>query len=488
MMRKLLIILFALFLMKTCYLRIALGNPVIINPGDSIQKAVDSNPEGTAFTIKAGVYRLQQVIPRNGNTFIGEPGAIMSGAKLLSSFTQAGNNWVASRQTQQGHGAGLCRLNPDGVTRYEGCQYPEDLFIDNVPLWHVTTLSEVAPGKWYFDYAADKIYFGDNSTGHTVETSVMPYAFAGSASNVTIRGLTIEKYAVPAQSGAIHAVNWQTDAPSTRWVIENCEIRLNHGAGIRTSHQMQILNNYIHHNGQLGLGGLGDNMLIEGNEIAHNNYAGFSSGWEAGGSKWVRTNHLTVRNNSSHHNKGPGLWTDGDNINTVYDMNTVTDNDDAGIFHEISYDATIRNNTVRNNGKAPDNRWLYGAQILISSSRNAQVYRNRVEVDALAGNGIAIIQQNRGTGLYGPYVTIGNYIHHNVVTYRGDHGLSGAAADFNPDAMFNGNNLFDYNTYHAPHLHSSRWVWGGKKKDWQGFKAVGQEPHGSVRTGRASRR
>jgi hypothetical protein len=69
-----------------------------------------------------------------------------------------------------------------------------------------------------------------------------------------------------------------------------------------------------------------------------------------------------------------------------------------------------------------------------------------------------------------------------VVTYRGDHGLSGAAADFNPDVMFNGNNLFDYNTYHAPHLNSSRWVWGGNKKDWQGFKAVGQEPHGSVDT------
>ena len=40
-----------------------------------------------------------------------------------------------------------------------------------------------------------------------------------------------------------------------------------------------------------------------------------------------------------------------------------------------------------------------GAQILISTSQNAEVYQNTVEVDALAGNGIAIIQQDRGSGM-----------------------------------------------------------------------------------------
>ena len=28
-------------------------------------------------------------------------------------------------------------------------------------------------------------------------------------------------------------------------------------------------------------------ILVEANEIAHNNWAGFAPGWEAGGSKWV---------------------------------------------------------------------------------------------------------------------------------------------------------------------------------------------------------
>jgi parallel beta-helix repeat protein len=342
------------------------------------------------------------------------------------------------------------------------------------------SLADVAPGKWYFDYTAHKIYMADNPKGHLVETSVTRHAFVGMAQKVTIRGLIIEKYAVPSQFGAIHARDYGTNTPSTNWTIDSCEIRLNHGGGVRVGNSTRVLNSKLHHNGQLGVGGIGDNVLVQGNEIAYNNYAGFKYGWEAGGSKFAHSNGLQARNNYVHHNKGPGLWTDGDNTNSLYEHNTVTDNDDVGIFHEISYTVIIRNNIVQRNGKSFDD-WLYGAQILISTSSNADVYNNTVEVDATAGNGIAVIQQERGSGRYGTWVAINNYIHHNIVAYRGDHGQSGAAADYNPDAMFNGNNRFDFNTYHAPHLDRSRWVWGGNK-DWVGFRAAGQEPHGAADT------
>jgi parallel beta-helix repeat protein len=471
--------LFALFLVPLLHIEIALGAPVVIQPGASIQSAVNRNPEGTTFTLKAGMHRQQMVAPKNGNTFIGEPGAIMSGARHLTLFLREGRYWVATDQTQQGQATGECSKNPDG-TRYAGCSYPEDLFIDDVPLWRVTTLSEVGPGKWYFDYDADKIYFADNPTGHKVETSITRHAFAGGAANVTIRGLIIEKYAVPAQFGAIHGEDHSTKTLSTHWIIADCEIRWNHGAGIRTGNTMQIVKNRIHANGQIGIVGAGNGILVDGNELAYNNYAGFSQEWEAGGTKWVKTQNLVVRGNYAHHNKGPGLWTDIHNIHTLYENNTVIDNEGIGIFHEISYDAVIRNNTVKRNGKAFD-AWLYGAQILISSSRNAEVYSNTVEVAATAGNGIAIIQQDRGSGPYGPCITIGNYIHHNVVIYLGDHGQSGGAADYKHDVMFNGNNRFDFNTYHAPHLERSRWAWGGNK-NWVGFRAAGQEPHGAADT------
>ena len=38
---------------------------------------------------------------------------------------------------------------------------------------------------------------GDNPAGHTVEISILGYAFTGSATSVTISNLIIEKYASP---------------------------------------------------------------------------------------------------------------------------------------------------------------------------------------------------------------------------------------------------------------------------------------------------
>ena len=52
---------------------------VVVRPGESIQAAVDANPGGTTFVIKAGVYRGQEVSPKAGNIFVGESGAVLDG-------------------------------------------------------------------------------------------------------------------------------------------------------------------------------------------------------------------------------------------------------------------------------------------------------------------------------------------------------------------------------------------------------------------------
>ena len=143
-------------------------------------------------------------------------------------------------------------------------------------------------------------------------------------------------------------------------------------------------NNYVHHNCGFGFVGAGVNVVVEGNEIAYNNImagstntCGSDSFWGAGGSKWVCTTSLIVRGNFSHHNDGPGLWTDINNIYSLYENNIIEDNVRGGIFHEISYDATIRNNTIRRNGTGKDYPWwTTGAGIEIVSSRNVEVYGN----------------------------------------------------------------------------------------------------------------
>jgi parallel beta-helix repeat protein len=58
--------------------------PVVINPGDSIQAAVNASPAGTSFLIKRGVHRRQRVKPKDGMSFIGEAGAVLDGENVAT--------------------------------------------------------------------------------------------------------------------------------------------------------------------------------------------------------------------------------------------------------------------------------------------------------------------------------------------------------------------------------------------------------------------
>ena len=69
-------------------------------------------------------------------------------------------------------------------------------------------------------------------------------------------------------------------------------------------------------------------------------------GWESGGGKAYDTRNLTFKSNYVHDNGGNGLWADTNNINTTFDDNTVSNNWGAGIYDEISFNATIINNTI----------------------------------------------------------------------------------------------------------------------------------------------
>jgi hypothetical protein len=433
---------------------------VDIFPGDDWQAAVDANPEGTTFEIKAGLHRLAEVIPKDGNAFIGEPGALLNGAKLLTEFVLDGPYWVADAElSYQGVVHGVC------IEDYEGCSYPQDVFLDDAMLWQVTDLGQGGPGRWYFDYETNKVYLWDDPTAHKVELSTTEFAFYGTAKNVAIRGLIIEKYMTRAQGGAINARDESTGALGENWLVEQNEIRLNHGAGIHLGPGMQVLNNYIHHNGQIGIrGGEGGGILIEGNEIAFNNIAGFESYWEAGGAKFLSTRDLVVRANYVHDNDGPGLWTDFDNVNALYEANNVEGNDGIGIQHEISYSAVIRNNVARDNG-AGTYDWLWGAQIMISGSSDVEVYENIV-VSPNGGQGIAVQQDSREE-----FRTRNVYVHHNEIVGPGVTG-----ADENPpDPEMYGSVLFDFNHYQGTHT----WFWDGAVS-WDGFQEAGQEANGTT--------
>ena len=149
-------------------LPLAMSADVVLKPGDSIQAQVDRNPPGTSFLLKSGLYRMQSIEPKSGDTFSGEKGAVLNGAVVVTPFHKEGPLWVASVQVQQIRSVGECGPHSPA------CNLPEDLFVDNVLVPRAMNVEGAGKGHWYLDYGQSKLYVGDNPDGHEVEMSNTP--------------------------------------------------------------------------------------------------------------------------------------------------------------------------------------------------------------------------------------------------------------------------------------------------------------------------
>jgi len=423
---------------------------VSIAPGTSIQTVVNANPAGTTFVLQSGTFRMQSVVPKNGDVFVGQAGAILNGSRLVTSFSQEMINgvtyWVADGPSQPGTTNGTCDAT------HPMCMYPEDFLMNSMPLRRVASLSSVTSGTCYFDYAAARVYFTSTPTGKVVEISTTPHAFSGSASGVTIRGLTIEKYATPAQEGAIQG---------SGWTIQSNNILLNHGAGVQLASGQVIASNDIHHNGQEGLTGGGSKILLENNEIAYNNMLGFAFDWEAGGVKFANSTNFTVEGNYIHDNAGPGLSLDYQCYNWLIQGNRTSRNIGAGIVDEVSYDGVARYNVViddaRYPGKTDPSMW-WSCGIANLASSNASIYGNTLINNT---NGICAVSNSRGGGNRGTF-QVHNYSVHDNVIVQSAGGAAGAVADpgtymdvYAPSM----NNVWTSNTYKLSGAAVSGYTW-----------------------------
>ena len=445
---------------------------VAIHPSDDVQSVMQAHPAGTTYCFEPGLYRLTQPIaPSEGDRLIGSPGTILNGSKLVTNWTQQGNLWMAAGQTQ--HSEKLWKSTWPELAN-PPAQVNEDLFYDDKQLKPVLSAAEVTPGKFYLDYGAAKIYLADNPTGHKVESSVVAAAIRSGSPKIAVQGLTIEKFTEAGISAGSNSL------------IQDNEVRYVHGSGIRFGSGARVLRNRTHHNGMYGMTGAGDNPLVEGNEIAFNNTAGYHTKnggcWAAGGANFVRSDHLVVRGNYVHDNYCAGLWSDIDNIHTTYEDNRIENNYAQGLFIEISYAGVIRNNVITGN---------MGTGILFNSSSDQDVHGNRLAHNGAGtpDNGVAvhpanrgdivIIQQNRGAGTYGERLSKNIYIHDNTIDISA--GVTGPTRAQGNSAVFTQNNRFQNNRYTVPDLSGKWWVGPNGPCTWSQWQAAGEDTSGTVK-------
>jgi hypothetical protein len=445
--------------MISAAIQVPSAQSITLSPGSDIQSAVSDAPEGTTFFLLPGVYRMQSVKPKNGDAFVGQGTVNMNGAKVLTFSADASGSglWVATAPVILG-AAYPCQ------TSSPLCDQIQDLFIDNVLQQPAVALSGLTAGSWYIDQGSGQVYVPSDPTGHVVEIGAQSSAFYGTATGVQISNVTVEKYANHAQQGVIG-----NGRENSGWTVDSVEVRWNHGAGLELGENGTLSHSFIHHNGQIEIVMGGVNCQALNNEDSWNNYAGFDTFWEAGGSKFWATTNLLVQGNYVHDNNGFGLWTDTDNVGTVYTGNTVITNFTGGILHEVSFSSIISNNNVMGNGNM---------QIELANSSNGEVYGNTVEVLNGRGDGIVLSNANRGSGPLGAYIAANDHVHDNTVTYMGANGYSGIV-DTSVGSTAIGNS-FDSDRYilKIGSRNSSLWMWFNGM-DWSGFQVAGQEANGT---------
>ena len=188
------------------------------------------------------------------------------------------------------------------------------------------------------------------------------YAFTAQATGVKIKYLTIQNFGAAGSNNNEGVVNHDS---GTGWTIENNTIQNNGGAGVFVGSDNMVRFNCLTNNGQYGFSmykpklaaGAGasaiNNITLDHNEISYNN----TFDWESkingcgctGGGKFWDVKGARVTNNWVHHNKSVGLWADTNDIDFLFEGNYINDNDAEAIFYEISYNASIRNNTIKRN-------------------------------------------------------------------------------------------------------------------------------------------
>lgn len=372
-----------------------------VNCGEDVHSAVAKAGVGATITFASNcTYRLSKRIdPLVGQKFVGGEGVILSGSRILTNWQRdSAGRWFVAGQTQQGE-----RRTVENETICETgsprCNYPEILCIaGDKCLNHVDGLSKMVSGSWYFDYEANNIYMFDSPVGRTVETAVTNpgatnCAICGGAHNISVSGITFQYFGTVTENAAVEAFYVRSGVEGRGWIVENNVFQWNGAIGAVVRADGVIRNNKLIRNGQAGYGAGGTpsvkatGIVIEGNEVAWNNWKRVNPYFSSGGGKISWTTGAVIRNNHVHDNYLRGIWVDLDNSETVIEFNLVVNNG-TGLFLEMGFSATVRLNTFRCNGTGTANS-TFSTSILLTNVLGVLIENNDITV-CKEGNAIGV--------------------------------------------------------------------------------------------------
>lgn len=516
-------------LWRTGHTPVPVVSGTIISAGSDLEAAIAAGSTGETFVLSASAdqpYRISQPLPlKSGQTIYSNTGAVIKGSRIILDWKKDGSNnlWYTDITLQdytnseaQSNMTGHAYKIPGEVDQAVKLQ---DTFRDGVQLKRYMVKSNLLPGGFYHDYAANRTWVADDPAGHTIEIAVAEEAIHAydTVGSCVLDGITVQHFACKPQMSAVYV-------EASGWEIKNCDFSYNHSMGLKLAYvtSANVHHNTLHHNGQMGAGQYKcQGTVMSNNDFSYNNYMGdyYALDWESGSIKYAFRTDCTFSKNTSRYNGGIGLWADIDNVGLVFDSNIIEDNESCGIRHEISFGAVISNNVIRRNGYGTTNgKWrtkdpstagqsdyfartgnpfmTAGININCSggwaddSKQTIEVFGNTVEYNQ---NGIFLQQRNRGKSLTFPTRTwlVQNVkVHNNIVTVTerpgdewGDN-ISGMGAYEEPsignrrDFFYNWGNVLQNNAYNVDDISAVRFSGSDGSTGWDRYSFATYQTRG----------
>lgn len=360
---------------------------------------------GDVLRIAAGTYREALILPRRAwskdvpTTIEGDPDrpVVLLGTDVVADWEAVGAGryvkraWAAEPQQVLVNGAMLKQI---GGTIFMG--YPVRLGHElgrlhrsQGGIWPTRqegTPDDMPPGSFLYDAATRALYLRtvDGSPPESVEVATRPFLIHGeNVAGIVIRNIHGRHASTTTASRqAAVTLNGQGNT------LENLVVEDVDGVGVQISGDDNVLrNSRVVRSGFLGIKARGQRVLIEHNEVSHNNTRGFNKWWEAGGMKFVGQGGLRnsrVADNRVHHNYGDGIWFDWGNQDNRIERNLVAYNQGFGIHYEACAGAHILDNRVFGNKQ----RGIY-----LPHGRDSWVAHNLVVANGL--DGIVAVDEGR---------------------------------------------------------------------------------------------
>lgn len=354
------------------------------HPLKTISKAAELVKAGNVVIVHSGTYRERVAIKASGTaqqpirieSAEGEH-VILTGADGIANWTRIeGANAIYRADWPHKFITWNASMTHPNDAYHQIIGRCEQVIVNGYLLRQVLSSNLLSPGSFFADVTNRTLLVWDSTNDDLnkqhVEASTRQEILRVEADHVQVRGLNFRYAANMAQHGAvILAGRFDT--------LEDCVLESMNSSGASFQGEDAVIRRCtFRDNGQLGFGASrAHRLLFTECSVENNNTKNFDRGWEAGGNKLVLCRDAILEQSQFVRNRGNGIWFDIGNTNCTVRQCLIADNEDAGIFYEISFALHAHDNVIVRNGFATT-RGAWGAQagISLSSSPGCVIERN----------------------------------------------------------------------------------------------------------------